>query len=305
MKANAFLHQSVANLAWCLGSQPLMLSHPNSVYKTLDEAWFKLEFDRHLDWLYALDADPERLEAYLTSEKRIPLGKKFERYISFWLKESPYFIPLAENVQLIGQKNTIGEIDFVFRESETERTYHLEVACKFYLSASNNGNWEQWIGPNGNDTLRLKMDKLDKQLNVTELPEAKAWLDEQRIPKPEKALLMKGMFFHHFQSIRKAKAPHYAAKNHHTGWWLREEEMARFFGGEGSWAVLPKSDWLSNYHINLGEDEILDGFEVQQKIKALLETYRRSVMVVRLFPGGMGWEEGSRGFVVPNHWPNH
>lgn len=303
MKVPAYHHQEAADLAWCIGSNPLMLSHPKSVYKTLDEQWFHDEFARHADWIREVDANPTSLKEYLTSEHHLPLGKRFERYLSFWLKESPHFEPLAENVQLQSDKETVGEIDFIFRERASGRVLHMEVACKFYLAAENTPNWNLWIGPRGRDTLQLKMDKLGMQLAITQTPEGQAFLQRERIPTPESVLFMKGMLFHHFTALRKHKPPLYAAQNYLSGWWCRLEESDRLFSEESTWAVLPKSDWLSIYHTRFGDRELVPGIRMKARCRELMEKYKRPLMTIRLFPGAEGWEEGSRGFVVPNQWP--
>lgn len=304
MNSPKYFHQIVNNLHWCIASSPLMLSHPAGIYKTLDEAWFTEMLELHKEWLFDLDADPERLKQHLTTEKKLPLGKQFERYISFWLKESPCFSLLAENVQLIGDKTTVGEIDFLFKETRSGRVFHMEVACKFYLGHRNSPNWEQWIGPNGNDTLRLKMDKLDKQLAVTTTKEGAAYLQTSRIPKPEPVLLMKGFFFHHFKSLTKHRPPQMSSPKYAAGWWVRRSELKEVFQRGGSWVVLPKSDWLSVFHTNLTDDQILSGSEAVAVSDDWLKQKKRALMVIQVFPGGMGWEEASRGMVVTDYWPN-
>lgn len=305
MKAPTYHHQEAADLAWCIGSNPLMLSHPKSVYKTLDEQWFQEEYARSSDWLRRIDAHPKPLREYLQSEHRLPLGKRFERYLSFWLQQSDHFELIAENVQLQNEKGTVGEIDFIFRERLSGRVFHMEAACKFYLAAENTPNWKLWIGPGGRDTLQLKMDKLEKQLAITKTPEGMDFLQRERIPTPEPVLFMKGMLFHHFASLRKHKPPLYAARNYLSGWWSYLDESDKLFSDDSTWAVLPKSDWLSTYHTRFGDRELVPGIRMKAYCRELLEKYKRPLMTIRLFPGAEGWEEGSRGFVVPGQWPGN
>lgn len=256
-----------------------------------------------MDWLRAIDANPVELQEALQSDRKVPLGKQFEAYIAFWLERSDYYDLQHKNVQLVGEKNTVGEIDFLFSERETGRNFHMEVACKFYLGYKNSANWEYWIGPNGNDTLRLKMDKLVKQLSITKTIEGARFLQENRVKTPEPVLLMKGMFFHHYKLIYRHKPPTFSNRNYHAGWWLHLSEGETFFQEGSSWAILRKSDWLATYHTDLNEDEIMSGAECYARCKSLIKEYKRSVMVVQVFPGGQGWEEASRGFVVPDKWP--
>ncbi len=303
MKERRFMHQSVSNLAWALGSSPLMLSHPKSPYQTLDENWFNTNFALHQEWLWQLDAEPEKLEAFQESEYRLPLGKKFERLIQFWLEESPYYELIANNVQLVSGKTTVGEIDFIFKEVLSGEVFHMEVACKFYLGFKNSKSWDHWIGPNGTDNLALKMNKLNEQLTVTSTSAGHAFLNQIKLPKPKSVLLMKGMFFHHYQSLLRHNAPVFSTKNYASGWWVRLSELDHFFSSEGTWMVLPKSDWLSNYETPYGNHEIYKSHQMNALCHDLISTYKRSIAVIQLFPSSVGYSEGSRGFVVPNHWP--
>ena len=303
MREHQFMHQSVSNLAWALRSAPLMLSHPKSPYKVLDEGWFQRNYLLHQDWLYALDADPEPLLEFLKTPHKLPLGKRFEQLIEFWLRESPHYTLMSNNVQLLDQKRTVGEMDFLFKENASGTFYHLEVACKFYLGYKNSKAWDHWIGPNGNDNLALKMDKLNLQLAIASTEVGKTYFDQQRWALPEPALLMKGMFFHHYTTLHQAKAPVQSATNYTSGWWVKADELDHFFAGESLWTILPKSDWLSPFESHFNELTIYKHYEMKRLCLDLLAEYNLALCVVQLYPSKLGFKEGSRGFVVPSSWP--
>ncbi|MFT4682970.1 MAG: hypothetical protein ACJAU0_000376 [Flavobacteriales bacterium] len=304
MKERRFMHQSVSNLAWAMRSAPLMLAQPKSPYTTLDENWFAANYELHEEWIWRLDADPKPLDDFLRSEYRLPLGKKFERLIEFWLRESEHFELLANNVQLSEGKETVGEIDFIFKDAASRDVFHMEVACKFYLCSNKSKAWHHWIGPNGNDNLALKMNKLTKQLAITSSPAGKRYLDENKIVEPKPVLFMKGLFFHHYQDLFHSNSPIFSAKNYGTGWWVRLAELDHFFASDGTWMVLQKSDWLSNYETSFGTNEIYESYQMKAICHELIAKYKRSITVIQLFPSEVGYSEGSRGFVVPNHWPD-
>jgi uncharacterized protein len=90
------------------------------------------------------------------------LGHLAERVVSGLIKSSSNFNLLHENVQLIENKTTIGELDFIVKNLESGEIIHFELAYKFYLldpSLSQN-QINNWIGPNRRDSLIEKLEKL-------------------------------------------------------------------------------------------------------------------------------------------------
>ncbi len=93
------------------------------------------------------------------------LGHMVEKVVAELLKSSTNYNVLYENVQIINEKKTIGEIDFIIEEGATKKAIHLELAYKFYLLDFNNSSdaLGQWIGPNRNDSLVKKLEKLKQK----------------------------------------------------------------------------------------------------------------------------------------------
>jgi len=90
------------------------------------------------------------------------LGHLAEKVISQAIRASGNYKMLHENVQVKEGKVTIGELDFILQNSKTDKILHLEIAYKFYLfdpSISSN-DFENWVGPNRNDSLAKKLQKL-------------------------------------------------------------------------------------------------------------------------------------------------
>jgi len=65
-------------------------------------------------------------------------------------------------VQLIEAKKTIGELDFIVQNLESEEIIHFELAYKFYLldPSISESQINNWIGPNRRDSLVEKLEKL-------------------------------------------------------------------------------------------------------------------------------------------------
>ncbi|MEZ7500772.1 DUF1853 family protein [Flavobacterium sp. Arc3] len=92
----------------------------------------------------------------------VRLGHLVEKIVSELIKSSTNYKVRYENIQIIEDKKTIGEIDFIIEDENTEKLIHLELAYKFYvfdpsISAEPINNW---IGPNRNDSLKEKLEKL-------------------------------------------------------------------------------------------------------------------------------------------------
>lgn len=63
----------------------------------------------------------------------IRLGHLAERIVSQLIQLSTNYNVIYENVQVIENKKTIGEIDFIIEEIATKQLIHVELAYKFYL----------------------------------------------------------------------------------------------------------------------------------------------------------------------------
>ncbi|NQY66112.1 MAG: DUF1853 family protein [Flavobacteriales bacterium] len=123
--------------------------------------------DQSITGLHAFDLSnlslPTNLDFQFPSNVR--LGHIAENIVSGLIKSSSNYNVLYENTQVIEEKNTIGEIDFIIEEVETKQVIHLELAYKFYLydpSISSN-KINNWIGPNRNDSLVEKLEKLKRK----------------------------------------------------------------------------------------------------------------------------------------------
>jgi len=99
------------------------------------------------------------------SNKR--LGKLAEELFSIWLKNSADYKAVFENLQIIKEKQTLGELDVLLLDRLHKKYIHLELITKFYLynPAFEANDIKAWIGPNRNDSLYDKTTKLkEKQL---------------------------------------------------------------------------------------------------------------------------------------------
>jgi hypothetical protein len=88
------------------------------------------------------------------------LGKRVEHFVYHDLQQHPDIQLLAHNLQIQVDKQTIGELDALLLVAG--KPIHLEIVYKFYLYDPDVGITEldHWIGPNRNDSLVQKLEKL-------------------------------------------------------------------------------------------------------------------------------------------------
>lgn len=158
-----YSHSIVRQLAFSLASPDIIQSIP-------DELDIKYSFDLHhsLFWqqqylryesrLKQLDQNPQALINFMAALKSTRLGLRFEHLLWFWLNDHAYhdYQLLGHSIQIIEEKQTIGEIDFLLFNSLTQQVEHWEVALKFYLAEAD-FSLKNWYGLNRVDTLSRKL----------------------------------------------------------------------------------------------------------------------------------------------------
>lgn len=96
--------------------------------------------------------------------EKIPLGKRVERFFLFYLQNSNRYTIIKNNIQVIHNKNTLGELDFLLFDKKEQNHIHVELVYKFYLyDNSFTDELDKYIGPNRDDTLIKKLQKLQNK----------------------------------------------------------------------------------------------------------------------------------------------
>lgn len=111
--------------------------------------------------------DPTNQTFIQNSEyKKLRLGKWVEKFVGFQLRQKNSINILEENLVITNDKQTIGELDVLLLKDQ--QPIHLEIIYKFYLYDTlkqHKNPLDYWIGPNRNDSLIYKLQKLkEKQL---------------------------------------------------------------------------------------------------------------------------------------------
>ncbi|UZH55104.1 DUF1853 family protein [Salinimicrobium tongyeongense] len=93
------------------------------------------------------------------------LGKRMEHFFACYVSHFTSEEILLQNQQVIQEKETLGEIDFLLKDTASEEIFHIELVFKFYIYDPDTGISEKdhLIGPNKRDNLNRKLERLQKR----------------------------------------------------------------------------------------------------------------------------------------------
>lgn len=96
--------------------------------------------------------------------QKIRLGHKMEEVCKQVLQHCPNYEVLIHNLPIREGKRTIGEIDFILRDVETQQLIHIELTYKFYIvDPTISEPIHQLMGPNKRDMFFTKMEKIKNE----------------------------------------------------------------------------------------------------------------------------------------------
>lgn len=227
----------------------------------------------------------------------IRLGQRMEFFMEAALKASNFDI-LAKNLQIIHQKETLGEIDFILKNRANNSIFQLEMVYKFYLfDPEVKGEWtEQWIGANRRDSLHLKLKKLkEKQLPLLYASETADYL--KKIGLKVNEISQKVCFF---GQLFLPYIPEFALNDKLNptslaGYWLNKRQLETFKPKIQKLLIPAKNDWVATPN---RDNENWKSFDGQMSIVAALTENKQSTLLWILD----SQDELRRFFLV--WWPN-
>jgi hypothetical protein len=292
-----YQNHEVASLAWAIGSAPLMATSGFGL-NFYDESECDLLFESHRLWLQKLDEQPMLLFEWLEKEGQKLLGHRFESLLAFFFSHSPAFELLHRNVVLIQDKNTRGEFDFIVKDLSKNCVLHIEVACKYYVGLKNSNGSKHWIGPNGHDSLYLKLEKLNQQIKVFSTEPGKNFLQENQLAINISKVFLKGYFFHHVREFPFVQMPKGANTHCNSGWFVFEEELSQFGDEVAQWLLLPKQYWMCPFRFRLQKFNLMSGLEMKETVMRELRRTQKAQMIIQVMEKDGILHELSRGFVI-------
>ncbi|RRQ48306.1 DUF1853 family protein [Maribacter algicola] len=191
--------------------------------------------------------------------QKIRLGHQMEHVCKQLLEASPAYEVLLYNEPVRQGKQTLGEIDYILRETATGQIIHLELTYKFYIiDPQISERIHQLMGPNRRDMFFTKMEKIkNEQFTLLHSPAGKKTLAEKGIPNEniQHQACYKAQLFEPCQS----KAINIRPLNPHciVGYWLRLADLQSeafknyqfYIPYKTEWVVAPSDGvaWMSQY----------------------------------------------------------
>ncbi|RZF52096.1 DUF1853 family protein [Acinetobacter halotolerans] len=158
-----FKHPIVRQLAFAIASPNILAQIPSELnlkneFTIHDDQTWQTLYQQYEQRLQQLDQQPQPLLDFLARLKSTRLGLRFENLLWFWLLDDAYhpYQLLGHSIQKISGAITLGEIDFLLLNQQTQEVEHWEVALKYYLG-ENELSLSQWFGLNREDTLHRKL----------------------------------------------------------------------------------------------------------------------------------------------------
>ena len=188
--------------------------------------------------------------------KNLRLGKQVEKIVSGLITSSSNYEVLKENIQIIDDKITVGELDFIIKNLETNQISHLELVYKFYLYDPNNSTieLEKWIGPNRKDSYIKKFEKLkNKQFPLLYKTQTANYLEGIDIAKLDQKLCFMATLFVPYTLLGNA----FSLINNKAivGYWhtlnefktVKNQATKYYLPQKTEWGINPKfnNEWMS------------------------------------------------------------
>ena len=211
----------------------LQIFHPFHLHT--DQHW-ESHYLQYIPRLQYLDTHPEDLYNFLNTLKSTRLGLRFEMFIWFWLLDHTYhpYQVIKHSLQIIDGAKTIGELDFLLKNTETNRIEHWEVALKYYLGEKDL-SLPYWYGLNRTDTLFKKMHHFTyKQFQFAHV----CIENTHEYPIDDKFAVIKGQLFlpAHYSNL---EIPQWINPQRRLGLWDR-----KFPNHHAQYYRLERHEWL-------------------------------------------------------------
>ena len=307
----ALMPAAVRDLAWLIAT-PDLVELPPPIPCGGRPSLAELGLTDNVEkWLTAQTA--VQLSA-LNGSRATRMGHYHERLWHTLLDYAPNTRLLARNVRITRKRNTLGELDMLYRRRDNPAPVHLEVAIKFYLGLPEGPgaatSQSRWIGPGGLDSLALKCAHLRRhQLPLsTTLPARETlthWITPRDIGVSDRALgeqltqrlAMPGVLYYPWHA--EMPAPEGATADHRRGRWcfLKDwPELVARLTDMPRIARLEKPHWLAPP----AKEAFRPAAEVMPAIIEQVNTWRSPQQVMLHCPQKAHYE---RLFIVPDNWP--
>ncbi len=170
-------------------------------------------------------------------------GHIAEAWFSAWLSCQNRYRAVVENLQVIVDGKTLGELDYLLQDSSSGEIWHVELAYKIYLLRPDREG--QWQGPNERDSLQRKLKKLrEKQLPLLHQEACRKMLMQIGLDVQDirQAVCLKGQLFvpQAYEGALSDGVNHEAV----VGSWMGAEQAVQGLRPGETYAFPDKRDWV-------------------------------------------------------------
>ena len=178
--------------------------------------------------------------------ENLRLGHQMEYVCKQFLDQSDAYDVLVHNLSIRDGKQTIGEIDFILKETATRQLIHVELTYKFYLIDNDIENpIHQLIGPNRSDAFYKKLQKIkNNQFSLVHTGIGRSILLEKEIETTniKQQVCFKAQLFKPYKADSLQLDPF----NAHciVGYWLRLKDFNENKFSTFQFYIPTKSEWV-------------------------------------------------------------
>lgn len=181
------------------------------------------------------------------------LGKRIERLFEYYIDTSDRYTLIAKNIQIFKNKVTLGELDFLLRDTKINKDIHIELVYKFYVyDPKLPEEYDRWIGPNRKDSFIYKIEKLkNKQLPLLHREETNQVLQDLNLKQTE--IEQKVCFLGHLYVPLHMKHHNFSYVNPECikGYWLHFEDIKQQQNKNNLFFIPKKQDWVTHPRHNI------------------------------------------------------
>ncbi len=220
----------------------------------------------------------------------VRLGHKIEHIFLMLIQQSQRYKVIAHNIPIRKEKVSLGEVDFILQDTDSQKYIHIELTYKFYVITGKARPIEdQLIGPNLRDSFKSKKDRItNHQIPLLGTPEAISVLERFNIKTSEllHQVCFKSQLFIPFRGPNLDLAPFNS--NCISGRWIPFLDFRSnyFFGYR--YYLPSKQEWLLNPHHGVAwvsHNDILDmiSMGLENKNSPLIWMKLSDITIEKLF----------------------